>query len=240
MGYANLLDFYEKNDSILIHGGLRPAKSITRNIISGVMPFISLYRQKKITDFTESYIARNILNLNCDSSSTSRDNIRNLQELGFLTKIDSNNEYHFTTNFIDFCNSGLTLSEHIYQQLLKISKLEDFTMFYNYIICTLIEGIKYGRIVRYPEEKTEFINSVNDSKKCIELCEIIYSIYGFKSVSNSSFGTYTPNINYRIISTCESLGIIKKDVSNEYGFDTFIITKKGFFLLDILDKNLQL
>ena len=62
-------------------------------------------------------IARDILGLDCDSSSTSKDNIRNMQELKFLTKLDNTGCYNLTDEFVDFCSSGNTISEYILKEL---------------------------------------------------------------------------------------------------------------------------
>ena len=240
MNYDNILNFYDRHKNILILGDLRPAKSITRNISSGVMPFISFYRQNKIRVLTEKQIARDILGLDCDASSTSKDNIRNMQELKFIKKLDDTGHFHLTDNFVEFCNSGLTVSEYIFQDLMKISSIDDITMFYNYILCTLIDGIKhYGAITLYPESFDDFKLKVSDFNERSRLCEEVYNIYGFKGRSGVQFGTYTPNANYRIVSTCTTLRLIKREGTDRYGFKRYKITSTGYALLNRINSNLE-
>lgn len=239
MAYDNLLNFYDRYHSILLEGELRPAKSITRNISSGIMPFISFYRNNGQKALTEKQIARDILGLDCDASSTSKDNIRNMQELKFMSKLDDTGYYSLTDNFIDFCNSGLTISEYIFQDLMKISKIGDLTMFYNYIICTLIDGIiHHGAITLYPESYDEFKLKVRDLNQRARLCEEVYKIYGFKGRSGTQFGAYTPNANYRIVSTCSTLHLIKRNGVDGFGFKKYNITNTGYALLNRINNNL--
>ena len=239
MAYENLLNFYEQNKKILVEGELRPAKSITRNIVSGVMPFISFYRSNGQRALTEKQSARDRLGLDCDSSSTSKDNIRNMQELEFMSELSRTGYYHLTNNFVDFCNSGLTISEYILQDLMRISGISDFTMFYNYIICTLIDGIvHHGAITLYPESYDEFKLKVQDLNQRSKLCEDVYKIYGFKGRSGSQFGTYTPNANYRIVSTCATLHLIERNGTDRFGFKKYSVTNTGYTLLTVINNNL--
>lgn len=239
MIYENVLHFYKKHENTLIYGELRPAKSVTRNIATGVVHFISYYRTNGNRVLTEKQIAREILGLDCDASSTSKDNIRNMQELKFISKLDNSGYYHLTNNFVEFCNSGLTISEYIFQDLMRISNLSDITMFYNYIICTLIDGmLHYGAITLYPESFSDFKLKVDDFEERKRLCEEVYKIYGFKGRSGSMFGTYTPNANYRIVSTCTTLRLIKRSGTDRYGFKKYSLTTTGEALLSRLNLNL--
>ncbi len=239
MSYENILNFYQVNKELLITGSLRPAKSITRNIFTGVMPFILYYRQNHKTEYNEKEIAREILELNCDFSSTSRDNIRNMQELKFMSKADDRLYYHLTQNFIEFCNSGLTVREYILQDLRRIHNVYDITMFYNCILCTLIEGIKRNEIILYPESFGEFEHMVPDRIVRNQMCQFVYETYGFKGTGNAPIGMYTPNANYRIVSTCVDLGLIKRDGVNSSRFKKYKITNLGFSILQTINDNLN-
>lgn len=235
--YKNFLSFFDTNKSLLFKDEIRPAKSITRNIITGINPFIEYYNDTKKLSFTGKEISRNILKLNSDWTSTTADNIRNLEELQFITKANGKNIYKLTHNFIEYISSGLTLSEYIIQKIKKISSLSDITMFYNCILCLLREGLLYGYIVNYPDSFAKFSKKVASSDKRVELCKKVYELYGFRGIKGISFGEYTPNAIYRFASTCKSLKLIKNDGTDEYGFSKFIITKEGYELLDILDSN---
>ena len=237
--YDNFLKFYETNGHILFSDELRPAKSITRNIITGVLPFLKYYKETHKLSFDEDVIAKEVLNLQ-GPSSTSKDNIRNMMEIRFLAYQEkhSGKEYFFTRNFVDFANGSNTLSAHIYEQLKEIKSIWDFTMFYNCILCTLREGVLYGFIVNYPDSYDKFCCFVSDANVRKEMCEKVYKLYGFKG-RNLPFGTYTPNAIYRFISTCISLGIVKKDGTESHGMPRYIITEKGHELLAILDSNLS-
>ena len=81
--YTGFIEFFEANKRILFSDDLRPAKSITRNIITSVKPFIDFYKNTGKLSLNEEEIAVNILELQ-SPSTTSKDNIRNMMELKFL------------------------------------------------------------------------------------------------------------------------------------------------------------
>ena len=235
--YQNFIDFMERNVTLLHSDELRPTKSITRNIITGVKPFVEYYKKSKNIRFSSDEISKDILHLNTNLSSTTRDNIRNLEELGFIAKDrNSTNYYVLTRNFSDFVNSGLQVKEYILRQLYSIKSIEDITMFYNYIFCVLLEASKYGYITSYPDSFVKFYNKVPNQDIRVQLCKKIYEIYGFCS-RGKEFGEYTPNANYRVLATCDSLGLISKDKFDENGFPKYILTKNGEKLLNRLNTN---
>lgn len=237
--YKKFIKFYNDNSTLLFKDGLRPAKSITRNIISGVSPFVKYYLDTKKISYTDVDISRKILKLNTNSvTSTTRDNIRNLEELQFITKASkTSNVYKLTRNFIEFVNSGLTLQEYLIQRLRAIKSISDISMFFNCILCTLREGLEYGEIINYPDSYEKFKSKVSDKIVRIELCKKVHKLYGFHG-KNKDFGEYTPNAIYRFVSTCCSLKLIKANGQDRYGFSRYIIDSKGYELLDILETNL--
>lgn len=235
--FNNFLHFFESNKNLIFKDEIRPTKSITRNIITGVSPFIEYYKKNKKLSLTGKEISRNILKLNGDWTSTTVDNIRNLEELKFLTKVSGKQVYKFTHNFIEFISSGLTLNEYIIQKLKKIQSISDITMFYNCILCLLHEGLKYGYIVNYPDSFLKFSKKATKKTDRVELCKKVYELYGFSGLKDVDFGDYTPNAIYRFASTCKSLKLIKNDKTDKYGFTKFIITQSGYDLLESLDNN---
>jgi hypothetical protein len=237
--YKKFIKFYIDNSSFLFEDGLRPAKSITRNIIYAVQPFVNYYLETRRISYKDVEISRNILKLNTSNvTSTTRDNIRNLEELQFITSNKKDPHlFKLTRNFIEFINSGLTLQEYIFQKLRSIKEISDISMFFNCILCTLREGIEYGEIINYPDSYDKFCRKVIDKEKRIKLCEKVYHLYGFHG-KDKEFGEYTPNAIYRFVSTCCSLKLIKLDGNDEYGFTRYIIDNKGFELLDILENQL--
>ncbi len=237
--YSNFLSLYIKYSNELLFGknSIRPAKSITRNIISGVEPFVRFYNSNKRLVYSDSVVSSSILNLGTsDVTSTTRDNIRNMEELNFM--IYSDNTCRLTRNFLDFIRSGISLKEYILNQLKSISSLSDITMFYNCLLCVLREGVIYGEIINYPDSLAKFSSKVQRLSDRKELCEKVYKLYGFHGLNDLEFGYYTPNANYRIVSTCVSLGLIKRSGTNYLGFTRFTITSNGFALLSALDKNI--
>lgn len=237
--YKKFVKFYNDNSTLLLKDELRPAKSITRNIISGVNPFVKYYLETKQISYESVEISKKILKLNTNSvTSTTRDNIRNLEELQFITKASkASTVYKLTRNFIEFVNSGLALEEYLYQKLRAIKSISDISMFFNCILSTLREGLEYGEIINYPDSYEKFKSKVNDEESRVELCKKVYRLYGFHG-KNKNFGNYTPNAIYRFVSTCCSLKLIKAEGQDKYGFQRYIIDSKGYELLDVLDNNL--
>lgn len=235
--YKNFINFMKCNKDILHSEELRPKKSITRNIITGVAPFVNYYTKKRISCLSMIDISNEILNID-KVTSTTRDNIRNLEELKFIVKNDSDSLYRFTRNFAEFVNSGLSLEEYILNELKKIKNIDNITMFYNCILCLLLEASEYGFVLRFPDSLNEFKEKVSDKNKRIYYCKKVEEIYGFTS-RNNEYGQYTPNANYRFLSTCVTLNLIKKDGTNENGLIKYILTDYGKKTLSIIDSNLS-
>ena len=223
--YNNFLQFYKKNIDKLHSKSLRPAKSITRNIITGVLPFVNYYKNYQKISFTDIEIQNNVLELNNNIiTSTTRDNIRNLEELQFIIKSKKNqNIYKFTRNFIDFINSGLNLKEYLINKIMNINDIHDITMFYNCILSILFDGLQNNEIISYPDSFKKFVKKVPNIKDRIYFCKKVYDIYGFHG-KNEKFGNYTPNANYRFLSTCCSLDIIKLFGKNKFGLLVYKIS----------------
>lgn len=242
MSFNNFLKFYEDNrEKLLLTDGLRPAKSVTRTIITSVEKFVDWYKKTGETFLSYNVIANEILNLTESGKSTIEDNIRNMKEIQFLIQLEQSKNYQFTRNFINFVYSNNSLEEYILNELRKVDSIDNLNMFYNYILVTLREAIIKGHVTLYPDSVEKFHNAVKDKNTRIKILNEIYNLYGFKSRSSyPNDDDYTPNINYRILSTIRNLGLLNEAGQNEYGFQIFTLSKKGEELLNQIDKNLEL
>ena len=244
MIYENFLKFYEDNSDYLLYdpNGIRPVKSITRNIFNSVPKFYDWYFENAQKTLTFTEIADEVCKVNPDTGrSTILDNIVNMEQLNFLKKDEEDPElYHFTRNFIKYVESGENLDDYITEDLKQINSIESMTMFFNYILTTLREGVINGEIVLYPDSAEKFKNKVSDKATRIAMMEDVYRLYGFRGNNrNPKDDNYTPNINYRIVSTVIELGLIEKSTTeNPYGLQTFVLTVHGKEVLNQLNWNL--
>ena len=134
MSFNNFLKFYEDNrEKLLLTDGLRPAKSVTRTIITSVEKFVDWYKKTGETFLSYNVIANEILNLTESGKSTIEDNIRNMKEIQFLIQLEQSKNYQFTRNFINFVYSNNSLEEYILNELRKVDSIDNLNMFYNYI-----------------------------------------------------------------------------------------------------------
>lgn len=240
---GSFVKFYQENeDKLIFKDGLRPAKSLTRNIFNNVDKFLKWYNNTHKTILSYNEIVNDICHLTETGYTTIEDNIRGMEELQFLIKIDDNT-YKFTRNFIEYIYSEKTLENYIIEKMCKISSIEDITMFENYILATLREGVLKGYITHYPDGYPEFSSIVQDKEERARLCKEVYSLYGFKGRNNNpEDGDYTPNINYRIISTCRQLGLITVDINDQmtkHGFKKYKLTSEAIILLEQISKNIR-
>ena len=239
----SFLKFYKENEDKLIYeNGLRPAKSLTRNIFNNVDKFAEWYNKTKKVVMTYDEIVNDICHLTETGSTTVIDNIRGMLELQFLTEVD-NNIYKLTREFINYLYSDKPLEEYILDKMKKISSIEDITMFQNYILATLREGAINGYIIHYPDGYPEFLEKVPNKLERIRLCKEVYSLYGFRGRNNDpDEANYTPNINYRIVGTCKQLKLIKfdeGDTIDEHGFKKYKLTKLAENLLNQIGENIK-
>lgn len=242
--FSDFLNFYKKNENKLIfEDGLRPAKSLTRNIFSSVEKFKKWYLDTKKTVVSQREIEDEICRLSETGQSTIADNIRGMIEIKFLTDKDATRNYKFTKEFIQFIYGDIKLEDYIIQKLESIYSLDDINMFQSSILATLREGLVNGYIVSYPDAYSKFEKKVPDKKERIKICLDIYHLYGFSSRGKSpSDGNYTPNINYRIISTCKQLNLIEENKNDKYdshGFSKFFLTTNAQMLLDKISNNIK-
>lgn len=232
------LDFYNKNLPILLSEELRPKKSFTRNIFSSVDKFIIYFKRTGKIRLQKTIIQNDILELKESGKTTLQDHIKNLTELKFLDSVGD--DYTFTKNFIDFISSSRDLSSYIIEKLKNISEIHDFSMFLNYILATLRDGLINGHIILFPDSSYEFKSIVPDVNKRIEYCKKIEDFYGFTgSKSKPDYGDYTPNITYRIISTCQELNLVSKISRTNNNLKYFEITNLAKDILSNIGSNIS-
>lgn len=242
--FKHFLDFYKENENKLIfEDGLRPAKSLTRNIFSCVEKFKNWYLITKRTTVSQKEIENDICKLTESGKSTIADNIRGMIEIKFLTESDDVKNYKFTKEFIQYIYGNIELEDYIINKLESINSLDNINMFENYILATLREGLLNGYIVSYPDGYSEFETMVPDLNDRIRICNDIYLLYGFSSRGkNPNDGDYTPNINYRILSTCKQLKLIGTDDSDKYdkyGFPKWFLTINAKMIIDKISNNIK-
>lgn len=244
LNFECFLKFYKENESKLIfEDGLRPAKSLTRNIFSCVDKFKNWYLETKKTIVSQKEIEDEICKLSESGQSTIADNIRGMIEIKFLTDFDEEKNYKFTKEFIQFIYGNISLEDYIINKLESISCLDDINMFQNYILATLREGLLNGYIVSYPDSYSDFESTVPSKEERIKICTDVYLLYGFSGRGKSpSDANYTPNINYRILSTCRHLNLININEDDKYdshGFPKFVLTMNAKMILDKINNNIK-
>ena len=237
MNYLNIDKFYNKNNKILLKiDGLRPSKSIPRDIIKCISKFKDFYICTKNTNLTRRMVKEDI----CQTGDTDvvTTNIRAMTELMFLKEVMPD-VYVFTDRFLELINSHKSINSFLVEELSKISKLEDFNMIYNGIICVLREWDINGKILNFPDSKSKFYKIVESENERINYCKMVNEIYGFHGRNKDpKEAGYTPNANYRFITTMRVMGLVEKKANNSK-IDEYIVTKKGVNILDSIDKRIK-
>lgn len=231
------LKFYEQLECVLLFcDEYRPVKSVTRDIHSCVEKFTVWYETNKITNIDEKIITNSILKIS-SGSSTGIDNIRVMRELGFLED-KGPKKYSFTDKFEAYVKSATSLKQWVNDEIANISKLSDISMLYNYILAALREACIYGYITSYPDGKDAFLDKVKSREEREKIYSKVYFLYGFRGLGDRE---YTPNANYRIISTCKYLGLIENEnkEKDQFEFGKYYLTKEGEELVSILDSNFE-
>lgn len=228
--------YSEYRAELLEDDKLRPCKSITRDVEAAVKRFVEYYLSTEKRNLNEKDVL-----LICEAekrSDTTNTNIRTMREFGFLDVVGEFN-YQLTNRFIEFVESNGLIGEYILEKLYEIHKLQDFTMYFNTIICTLREGALNGKIMSFPDSDEKFKNIVIDAEKRRMYREMVKEIYGFSGRGKTpDDDTYTPNANYRVLTELKNLNLIQ--VSHKYdGLDTYVLTSNGYHLLKYIDKNLS-
>lgn len=234
--FKNIEELYTENKAELLEtDGLRPSKSIPRDIIKAILKFKEYYQDTQIGQITREVVKNDI----CKTGDTDvvTTNIRTMTELRFLTD-NGLDEYTFTEKFINLVNSEETISTHLLREIENIKSIDDINMIYNGIICVLREGYLNGKILNFPDSKDKFHRNVESEAKRVEYCKMVNEIYGFRGRNkNPEDADYTPNANYRFITTLKELGFIEK-TNNNSSIDEYELTEKGIEILKLIEFNL--
>ncbi|MEG1311403.1 MAG: AAA family ATPase [Romboutsia sp.] len=234
--FKNIEELYTENKAELLEtDGLRPSKSIPRDIIKAVLKFKEYYQETQTGEVTRAIVKDEI----CKTGDTDvvTTNIRTMTELRLL--IDNGaDEYTFTDEFINLVNFEETVIGYLLKEIENIKSIDDINMIYNGIICVLREGYLNGKILNFPDSKDKFHRNVRSEDKRIEYCKMVNEIYGFRGRNkNPEDADYTPNANYRFITTLKELGFIEK-INNSSAIDEYELTEKGIETLKIIEFNL--
>lgn len=235
--FKNIEKLYtEERTELLDQDGIRPSKSIPRDIIKAIVKFKDYYEETQIKEITRTIVKDDI----CKTGDTDvvTTNIRAMKELNFLVE-NGEDDYSFTYEFLNLVKSKENVSEYLFKKIEDIKSIKDINMIYNGIICVLREGYLNGNILNFPDSKEKFFKNVESKDKRIEYCKMVYEIYGFRGRNkNPENADYTPNANYRFITTVKELGFIEK-INNNSLIDEYKLTKKGIEILKTIEFNLE-
>lgn len=236
--FKNIEKLYSENKTELLEeDGLRLSKSTPRDIISNISKFKTIYEEKQIEEISKSTIASDIFEKD-EENDVVRTNIRTMTELK-LIELKNDNTYIFTDEFKNLDNTNESICSYLIEGIKSVSSLSDLNMIYNAILCILREGYLNGKILGFPDSKEKFFNAVPSQEKRIEYCKMIYDIYGFRSRGKDPENAdYTPNTNYRFITTMEKLNLIEK-IPNNSAINEYMITEKGIDILKQIEFNLS-
>lgn len=237
--------FYEIYHSVLLEGytgTLRPVKSFTKDINTCIDKFIA-FMKKTPKDVLSSEDLHEMFNLG--ETNTFTQNERNLKEFNMVKVLvgGGNSSYEVTSFAKEVLTSAIPFNSFLLKKLFEIKSISDFTIYYNFLLCTLREAYKYGNIIKFPDSQPKFVEQVPDEAKRAEYQNRITEIYGFASRnSHREVEDFAPNISYMSINQLSNLGLIEelKSKTTDEGFKTFGITQLGYSLLITLNNNLVL
>lgn len=238
--YNNIDYFYNENKELLLESDdYRLCKSIPRNVEEYVLKFSKYYREHK-TEIAGTVIDKDIMTKQIldkdewkDTDNTAK---RIMEEIGFLTEDDG--EYEFTKQFDDFVVAGGNFQNFLTEKLNGIKSMEQMTMYYNSIISALREGYIYGQILDFPDSKTKFKEAITNADDRQKMKERVFSIYGFAGRRRDVNEDYTPNANYRILTTLRTLDFIEQVTSDFDSIRTYKLKDRAFSYLEKLNANL--
>lgn len=242
--YTNIEVFYNTYKDILLSSTndktLRPSKSIVKDVENCFSHFEDYWRAGHHT-VTKDIVPK-ILNKAVDEN-TRNQNIRVMQEFGFLKSLDGSNVYSFTDSFIERCESKLPWGLVVLDAMYNISGIENLTMYLNYLLCCLREAYTYGEVILFPDSAQKFIDKVPDKATRDEYRQRVYDMYGFigdtrRAKPHLVTDEYTPNMSYMSRTELENLELLKK-VEVKNGLDKLVLTTFGFHLLKTIDNNLS-
>lgn len=223
-------------EALLESDTLRPCKSVTRDVEVTVERFSTHYKnnQKTILDDSDILKICNATTIN-DTTNT---NVRVMREFGFIRIVETG-IYEITPKFISYMNDNDNPGLFVLNMMYSISGKDDIRMYSNLMLCTLREGYKYGKIIAFPDSDEKFKFIVKDPNKRYEYRKRVYDIYGFSGRNKTpEDDVYTPNANYRVLTTAKNLNLIESSVL-ENGLNTYKLTTNGIHLLQKIDENLK-
>lgn len=239
--YPNIDIFYEENQILLESDDYRLCKSIPRNIAAYVDKFADYYRIHKGSgescQMSEDTITYEVLDLNkwSDVVTTAK---RIMREFNFL-KEDGEKEYITTPEFDYYVTSEIEFDTFLIEKMENIHSINEMTMLYNSIICTLREGYLYNKILVFPDSYEKFARAITNESDRNNFRKRVYELYGFAGrYHDCSRDDYTPNANYRIVTVLNSLGFIEITPSDFDDVRAYSLTSGAHKYLELLNKNL--
>lgn len=238
--YQGIEAFFNTNKDILLSGSLKPSKSVVKDVENCFTHFKN-YLLTGHSTVTKEEVPK-IIKKEVDEN-TRNQNIRVMQEFGFLKSVDSSNVYSFTEDFINRCKSSQPLGIVVLDALYDIGGIDNLTMYLNYLLCTLREGYTYGEVMLFPDSADKFVSKVADKEIRNRYRKRVYDLYGFigdtrRAKPHLTTDEYTPNMSYMSRTELENLGLLVKGNKKD-GLDTLVLTANAHHLLQQIDNNLS-
>ena len=238
--YSNIDYFYAENKEFLLESDeYRLCKSIPRNVEEYVSKFAAYYKVHK-KDGEECSVDKQTMTRQIlgkeewkDTDNTAK---RIMKEIKFLTEDDET--YTFTSTFDDYVASGEDFEGFLIEKLQNIHSMDEMTMYYNSIISALREGYLYGNIMDFPDSKEKFKKAVTNESDRENFKQRVFDVYGFAGRYRNVKDDYTPNANYRILTTLRTLEFIEQVTSDFENIRTYRLTGKAIEFLKKLNENL--
>ncbi|WP_051931359.1 AAA family ATPase [Clostridium sp. KNHs214] len=236
--FCNIEKLYTDFKSELIDSdGLRPSKSIPRDIFEAVNKFKDHYMNNGMLLITKATISSDILGV-AITTDTFATNLRIMREFKFLDIVDTDT-CKLTDDFVYFINSNISIEDYFINRLENIKSIRDFEMIYNATLCVLREGYLHGEIFGFPDSRTEFERIFPNQADRVMLCKRVKDVYGFVGRGGDvEQGDYTPNANYRFLTPLMNLGLIERNTTTTNPIRVYELTEKGLLLLKKIDNNL--
>lgn len=238
--YSNIDYFYEENKELLLESDdYRLCKSIPRNVEEYVSKFANYFgkhkKQDEVCVVSKEVMTKQILGKDKwkDTDNTAK---RIMEEIDFLEA--DGDEFVFTPTFESFFEAGGDFPQFLIERLDNISSMKDMTMYYNSIISALREGYLYGNIMDFPDSKDKFKKAVTNPDDRKNFKQRVYGVYGFAGRYHNVDDDYTPNANYRILTTLRTLGFIEQTTSDFENIRMYRLTSIALAYLDRLNANL--
>lgn len=241
--YSNIDYFYSENQELLLESDdYRLCKSIPRDIGAYVEKFKDYYKEHKpknnVCELTEDTITYDVLDLKkwSDVVTTAK---RIMKEFRFLEDTDVVKEYVTTPEFDYYVTSDKKFGTFLIENLENIHSMNEMTMVYNSIICTLREGYLYNKILVFPDSYDKFAKAITNPSDRENFRKRVHELYGFAGrYHNPDRDDYTPNANYRIVTALNLLGFIEVVPSDFDNVTAYELTPKAHEYLKLLNSNL--